>query len=259
MRCSFLVLLLSASVAAAQPPKWVDLHGQVIFPAGQPLPARKPLAINGNNNAQACLAKGALLEEAIIVSPKNRGIQNVVVWLRPRGIAAAKFAAKEIHPADAKRKPAQVVIDQPCCQFGPHVLACRVGDTIVVKNPAAFGHNFFWTSDNNGNMNVNLPANAKHVFKNPLAAESSPILYKCSVHPWMTGYVRIFDHPYFAVTDAEGRFTIKNAPAGDYQIVYWHENVGFKDGKAGRLGFPIAIAGNAKNAMELKPVEFKVK
>ncbi len=259
MRYSLMLLVLLASVATAQPPKWVDIQGQVVFPAGLPVPVRKPLAINGND-AKACLAKGALLEETIIVNPKNRGIQNVVVWLRPQGkAAAAKFAANEINPADAKRKPAQVVIDQPCCQFGPHIVACRVGDTIVVKNPAAFAHNFFWASDNNGNMNVNLPASGQLVFKKPLARESFPIPFKCTVHPWMTGYVRVFDHPYFAVTDADGRFTIKNAPAGNYQIVYWHENGGFKDGKAGRLGFPIAIAGNAKNAMEMKPVEFNVK
>src|SRR5205823_751359 len=136
-------------------------------------------------------------EETVIVNPKNRGIKNVVVWLRPNNMnPGAKFAANEIHPADAKRKPQDVTIDQPCCLFEPHVLACRVGDTLVVKNTAAIAHNFFWTSENNGNFNQLIQPKGQFTFPNPLAAEPSAVKYTCSIHPWMSGYVRIFDHPY---------------------------------------------------------------
>ena len=252
-------LTLAAGTGIAQPPAWVTIQGQVVFPAAIPIPVQKPLVIGGGN-APACLAKGPILDEAVIVNPKNRGIKNVVVWLRPNNVLPkAAFAPNEIHPADAKRKPADAVIDQPCCMFVDRVLACRVGDTIVVKNPAAFPHNFFWTSANNGEFNLNLPPKAKHTFAIPLVPEPSPIQYKCTVHPWMTGYVRIFDHPYYAVTDTDGKFEIKDAPAGDYRIVYWHENVGFLNGKNGRFGAPIAIAGGAKNSMEMKPTDFDVK
>jgi hypothetical protein len=58
----------------------------------------------------------------------------------------------------------------------------------------------------------------------------------------MTGYVRVFDHPYYAVTDKDGKFEIKNAPTGDYRIVYWHEN-GFRGGAEGRFGDEITIKG----------------
>ena len=250
-----LLLGMVPSLVAAQ--QWVSIQGQVVLPADVAIPIRKPLAVGG---VPACLAKGPILDNAVIVNPKNRGIKNVVVWLRPDNVQPkAAFAPNEIHPADAQRKPANVVIDQPCCMFVEHVLACRVGDTIVVNNPAAFPHNFFWTSANNGELNVNIPPNAKHVFANPLVAEASPILYKCTVHPWMNGYVRIFDHPYFAVTDEDGKFEIRNAPAGKYRIVYWHEKVGFKGGKNGRFGEQHIIAGNAKNAMEMKPTDFDVK
>ena len=92
-----------------------------------------------------------------------------------------------------------------------------------------------------------------------LVKEAPPIQYKCTIHGWMTGYVRIFDHPYYAVTDADGKFEIKDAPAGNYRIVYWHENVGFLNGKDGRFGAPIAIVGGAKNSMEMKPTDFDVK
>ena len=70
--------------------------------------------------------------------------------------------------------------------------------------------------------------------------------------------MRIFDHPYYAVTDEDGKFEIKDAPAGNYRIVYWHENVGFKGGKDGRFGEPVAIPANNKGPLQLPPVEFGV-
>ena len=69
---------------------------------------------------------GAILDESVIVNPKNRGIKNVVVWLRPDDTSpAAKWKKEEIHPDDAKRKPADVVIDQPCCMFVERVTCAR--------------------------------------------------------------------------------------------------------------------------------------
>jgi plastocyanin len=249
------VCAAALSTASAQPPKWVAVKGQVVLPKEQEIPVPPNLVVAG---VPQCLAKGPLKDEKVLVDPKSRGIKNVVVWLRPADPDfKAKFKPEDIHPADAKRKPQDVVIDQPCCLFTPRVTAARVGDTIVVKNPAPVNHNFFWTSANNGNLNVNIPPGLKHVFAQPLVAEASPIQYKCTVHPWMTGYVRIFDHPYYAVTDADGRFEIKNAPAGAWHIVYWHENVGFLGGKAGLLGTPLAVPPG--NTLEMKPTDFNVK
>jgi len=62
--------------------------------------------------------------------------------------------------------------------------------------------------------------------------ESGPISYKCSIHPWMSGYVRVFEHPYYAVTDDDGKFEIKNAPVGKFRIVFWHES-GLRGGRTG--------------------------
>jgi len=75
----------------------------------------------------------------------------------------------------------------------------------------------------------------------------------------MGGYVRVFDHPYNAVTDAAGTFEIPNAPAGNYRVVYWHENVGFKGGKDGRFGAVVPLAAGPKGAMELPPTDFDVR
>jgi hypothetical protein len=55
----------------------------------------------------------------------------------------------------------------------------------------------------------------------------------------MKAWVRVFDHPYFAITDGDGKFEIKNAPAGDFRLVIWHEGVGWV--KGGKTGTPITI------------------
>jgi hypothetical protein len=250
--CALLFALLDSARADEQP-KWATVKGQVVFPDNKEVPKRAPL--NVNQDKPVCLANGPILDESILVNAKSRGIRNVVVYLRPANQQpGAAFAANEIHPDDLKRKPAEVVIDQPCCMFVNRVTAARVGDTLVVKNPAPVVHNFFWSSANNGDFNPNIAAKAAWKMPKPLAKEDSPIQYKCTIHGWMTGYVRIFDHPYYAVTDEDGRFEIKNAPVGKYRIVFWHEN-GVLGGAKGRFGEPIEIKGPT---LEMKPTEFDV-
>lgn len=245
MRGVACVVLFCASLpAVAQPPAWVAVKGQVVFPADVPLPVPKAIVPAQPIPPQ----KKSLVDESIVINPKTRGIKNVVVWLRPDDVnnPKAAFAPNEIHPDDAKRKPADAVVDQPCCQFEPRILAARVGDTVVVKNAATIVHNVFWVSDANGELNVNVPAGGEFRFPKALVAEGTPIQFSCTIHPWMKGYARVFDHPYYAVTDDDGRFEIKNAPAGKYRLVTWHEAAGFKGGRAGRFGDPIEIKAGMK-------------
>jgi plastocyanin len=239
---------------AQAPAQWATIKGQVVFPKEKAIPKRA--ALNVQQDKGHCLKNGAILDESVIVNPKNRGIKNVVVWLRPDATEpSVKFAADQIHPDDARRKPADVVIDQPCCMFVERVTCARVGDTIVVKNPAPVVHNFFWSSTNSGEHNANVPAGGQWRMPNTLEAEPGPVQYKCTIHPWMAGYVRVFDHPYYAVTDDDGKFEIKNAPVGKLRIVYWHES-GLRGGAKGRFGEPINVAGPV---LGMKPVEFDVK
>ena len=56
-----------------------------------------------------------------------------------------------------------------------------------------------------------------------------PIFIKCDVHPWMKSYVSVFDHPYFAITNDEGRYKIDDIPPGTYEVMAWQEK--FKDKK----------------------------
>ena len=240
--------------AAADADGWSTVKGQVKFPEAKAVPERKALDVS--QDKAHCLSKGNLLDESLIVNPKNKGIKNVVVWLRPDNTdLKSKLPATAIHPDDAKRKAAEVVIDQPCCMFVKRITLARVGDSVVAKNSAPIAHNFFWTSQNNGEFNQTIPKD--EVFKLPekLVAESSPIQFKCTIHPWMSGYVRVFDHPYYAVTDEDGKFEIKNAPLGKFRMVVWQEKQGFLNGKEGRFGMPIEIKGATT---ELKLIEFDI-
>ena len=245
------IALTALSAGAAD---WAMVKGQVVFPADKPIPKRE--ALNVTQDKDHCLAMGEILDESVLVDPKTRGVKNVVVWLRPDDKdPKSKLSREQIHPDDVKRKPAEHVITQPCCMFTERVTVARVGDKLVVKNPAPVPHNFFWSSGSNGEVNQTIPKMDEYKMPNPLVAEGPPIQYKCTIHGWMTGYVRIFDHPYYAVTDAEGKFEIKNAPVGKYRIVYWHEN-GFKGGAQGRFGEEIEIKGSAtevKTEFDISP------
>jgi hypothetical protein len=69
---------------------------------------------------------------------------------------------------------------------------------------------------------------------------------KCDIHPWMIGHVLILEHPYAALSDAKGAFTIEGLPEGTYDFRVWHESQGYvkvdtkdievKAGKATDLG-----------------------
>jgi hypothetical protein len=246
--CSALTAL-SASAA-----DWSTVKGQVLFPANKDVPKRDSL--NVTQDKDHCLSKGEILDESVLVDPKTRGVKNVVVWLRPDDKdPKSKLGADQIHPDDAKRKGVEHVITQPCCMFTERVTLARVGDKLVVKNPAPVPHNFFWSSGNNGEVNQTIAKMDEYKMPNPLVAEGPPIQYKCTIHGWMTGYVRIFDHPYYAITDAEGKFEIKNAPAGKFRLVYWHEN-GFKGGAQGRFGEEVEIKGpvtEVKSEFDVSP------
>ena len=58
--------------------------------------------------------------------------------------------------------------------------------------------------------------------------------FKCDVHGWMNAYVGVLDHPYFAVTDEDGKFELKTLPPGTYTIEAWHEKLGAQDAEASR-------------------------
>jgi len=142
-----------------------------------------------------------------------KSAENIAVYVDV--IADKKFDAPKDH----------VVIDQRKMAFVPHVVAVEQGTTVDFLNSDAVGHNVYWPSiSGNKKLSHNLgtwPKGDKKPFQfNDLGTAS----LLCNVHPEMSGYVVVVPTPYFAVTDKDGNFEIKNVPAGKYTLKTWSED-----------------------------------
>jgi hypothetical protein len=227
IRCFALVALLVAAVVATALPAraegegWGTITGQVVY--GQENHPKNDEA-NVDKDQADCLAKGPILKNELVVNKKNGGIRWALVWLTEAG-SPKSTKALPTHPSLLKMAK-QVEIDQPCCVFEPRVLGMRAGQDLIIKNSAAkISHNTYMNGGAAGpNINPLIPAKSEFTVPGKaIKPRYIPILYTCSIHAWMKGYVGVFNHPYFAVTDADGKFTIKNAPAGKYRLMVWHE------------------------------------
>ena len=118
-----------------------------------------------------------------------------------------------------------VVIDQRKMSFIPHVVAVQQGTTVDFLNSDPVGHNVYWPSiSGNKKLAHNLgtwPQGEKKPFQ---FNDSGVASLLCNVHPEMSGYVVVVPTPYFAVTDKDGSFEIKNIPAGKYTLKTWSED-----------------------------------
>jgi len=247
---SLVLTLSNASNALAGEKQWTSIKGQIVWSGDTP----KQTPIKVTTNQAECAKDKTPLEEDFIINSKNKGVKNVFVWIRPTGAEKnAKFPEGDIHPTLAKPAAKEVEIDQPCCRFIPHVLAAREGQKMTIKNSAPIAHNAKWSSDKNGDVNPLLPAGGKYDLEKPLVGESGMISLNCSIHPWMSAHVRVFDHPYYAITDEDGKFEIKLAPVGKYNLFVHHPKNGWLDGKAGRNGKPLSMkAGDVIDLGEIK-------
>ena len=213
---------------------WVTLRGQIVWPKNLDIPA--PAMLNVTTDRASCCANDSpLLSNQLIIDPKTRGIRNVVVWLMPE-----PGATRRVHPKSTDSPLTLHEIDQPECQFEPRVIAARVGDSLLVKNSANIAHNV-QVMGAGLEYNRTLPA-SKSEEKGPLTGEAKPITIVCNVHPWMKASLWVFDHPHFAVTDAEGRFEIPNVPVGSQRLVIWHE-LGYDGGPSGKNGVILTVDG----------------
>ncbi|MEM9407266.1 MAG: hypothetical protein AAGA81_14615, partial [Acidobacteriota bacterium] len=140
-------------------------------------------------------------------------LANVFVYLKeaPAGTTVPKDAA-----------PAQLV--QQGCMYAPRVQGLFPEQQLEVVNDDPTLHNVRCLARSNRPFNLGQPAKGKRTkfFTTPEKA----IKFKCDVHPWMSAYIFVMDHPYFGVSDADGKFSIDGLPAGKHTFVAWHEKFG---------------------------------
>jgi plastocyanin len=128
---------------------------------------------------------------------------------------------------DAPATP--VVIDQKDCMYTPRVVGLVAGQKLAVRNSDNTFHNVHGTLVGKDLFNKPMAPKAADLFLDPSAAKPDDVVgLQCDVHGWMKAYVVVNDSPYFAVTDAEGKFEIKDLPVGDYTLEAWHPTLGTK-------------------------------
>jgi hypothetical protein len=249
------------------PDGWCHIRGRIIWDkeAG-PVPVRAP--IMATKDQDVAHMDSDFFTEDWVVHPGNYGIRNLVIWLAPEPMGDdlealrkaqetkkpyrfPSFKAADIYPALASPTEARVDVEIPCCRFIPHVVAARAGQNLVITNTSPAPHCAKWVSRDNDEANLLLPRFDGVIARKKLVAERFPIEVSCSIHPWMKCWVRVFDHPYFAVTDDNGKFEIKFAPKGKLRLFIWQEN-GMHNGTVGRFGQTIEVPSGLLDLGEIK-------
>lgn len=139
------------------------------------------------------------------------GLRNAVVTLRALD-------------RKASTQPGMAVLDNVNCAFAPHVQVATVGSELLLKNSDPILHAVHARLGKETLFNVGLPTWRRVVKR---LDRVGVVRIDCDVlHTWMSAAVVVVDTPYFAVSDAAGRFAIENLPAGDYDMEVWHERLG---------------------------------
>jgi hypothetical protein len=220
------LLAVPVAATAEEPAGWGTVKGQIVF-EGDKLPEAKPY--NVDKDQQHCLSKGPLLSNDWVINKDNKGVRYAFVWLVADPNLKSPSKKIPIHPSLKESKDKEIVLDQPCCMFEPHCLGIREDQTLIIKNSAPIPHNSNYQGGvKNPSGNPLIPAGSQVEIKG-FQVSKSPIPVSCNIHGWMKAWIRVFDSPYFAITDADGKFEIKQAPAGDYYLVVWHEQGGWRD------------------------------
>jgi plastocyanin len=201
----------AAPAAAVDPASAATIAGKINLEGTAP--ANAPIRMNAD---PACVAatKGTTPTQHTYVS-EGGGLGNVFVYVQS-GLSGSFPAATSA-----------VVLDQKGCQYVPHVFGVQVNQPIEIVNSDATLHNVHATPKTNPEFNTAQPVQGMKSTYTFAAKEADVVVpFKCDVHGWMNAYAGVLDHPYFAVTKADGSFSIPNLPPGTYTLAAWHEKLG---------------------------------
>jgi plastocyanin len=200
-----LLCLIPAAACAAGPPATGDIAGAVRFTGKVPPPE------------VITTTDGTTLEHHdLVVDGKTKGLRYVFAVLED-AVAQAKLAGA---------KPA--LVDQRDLLFHPRVLGVQHGRPVRFDNSDRFNHNVMASSTVEANQ-FNLTAPPGEAIERTLAPQKAPVLIGCSIHPWMRAWVYVVPHPWFAVSDAQGRFRIDGVPPGEYTLWLRHADTGLQE------------------------------
>ncbi len=196
------LILGSVSLVLAQDAG--SISGRISL-AGEP-PAKKKLDVTKDKEVCGTVEH---FDESLVVGP-DKGVRNVVVTVM--GAKGGKFASQKVE------------LDQKGCKYAPRVVVVPTTGQLDILNSDGILHNIHTYSTANPSINKAQPK-----FKKVMTEKfDKPEIIKaaCDAHAWMTGWIVATDHPFVAVTDEKGSFTIKDVPAGNYKVEIWHETLG---------------------------------
>jgi plastocyanin len=179
-----------------------DVTGRVDF-VGTPPPRRQV------GSSPTC---GPVFDQSVVT--REGRLANVLVYL-------------DGPPASTGVDRPAAVLDQEGCVFVPRVLAVQVGQPLEMRNGDPMRHNVHYRPDANPDQNHYFADDEAQpefdVFTRP---QPEPVRFVCDIHPWMVAWVGVLPHPFFDVTGETGEFRIDDVPAGEYEVVAWHELLG---------------------------------
>ena len=170
-----------------------------------------PRILKVDEDVEAC--GGDRPSDELLVSAAG-GIQNVVLSIE--GIKSGKDWDF----------PENFVYDQKNCSFTPRIMIIKPKMAGEVLNSDSVGHNFHTISKGVFNVNKKIQPGSKLVVKKNKIRKSGPVRVKCDIHSWMGGHWVVAQSPYTVLTDADGNYSIKDIPAGEYTLKIWHETLG---------------------------------
>lgn len=199
-----------APTKTVEPSTAGSVAGRVTL-VGKPEPMRP---IDMSTEPSCAAAHPAPVIPPTVVVDANGNLANVVVYLKS-GVSDYIF-----HPSSQPAK-----LTQKGCVYEPHVTALLTGQNLDVENDDQATHNVFLMSQKNRSSNRSSQPGSEPILET-LSDPELAIPVKCNVHPWMKGYVFVFDNPYFAVTQKDGTFSLNGIPPGTYTLVAWQETYG---------------------------------
>ena len=184
--------------------------GKAVF-TGTP-PAPQPIAFGAEKQCALVHGDHAPAKEDLVVNP-NGTVRDVLVYVT------------DAVPGEFTPPAEPLVFEQRGCVFAPHVGAVMAGQPIEVRNDDPVLHNVRAQSKLGQSFNIAQPVQGMKTTK-VLKKPEVGIPLKCDVHFWMTAYLHVLAHPFFAVTGEDGAFTLSGLPPGTYALEAWHPTLG---------------------------------
>jgi plastocyanin len=203
-----------------------EIQGRVVLAGEAPAPKKVPITID-----QYVCGTEQVVSDLVVSAARE--VRNVVVWLEnpPPGAPSAP-------PASA------TPMDQKECVFVPRVVIVPAAGTVEFLNSDRLLHNLHSVSRENPSFNRTQPKGRTIPITFP---KPEIVRVDCDLHAWMRAWVVVAAHPFYALTDAQGRFRLDNVPPGQYTLRVWHERLG-------ELSRPVTVAdGGAPVTIELRP------